>query len=189
MFLIDIAYASESAEAAAETASGGGVLASLGIDPVLLIFQLINFAVVAAILWFLILKPLTKKMAERQNMIDDSLQNVKKIEDNLARSEQKYQERIDQAKVEASKILEKTNQEAVELGDNLKKKAKKEIELLVDQAKRNIKIEHDEMAAQIRASAAELVVAAVEKVLGEKLKESDDKKVISHALKDLGEKL
>lgn len=190
MFLIDIAYASEeAAEATAETAANGGVLASLGINPTLLIFQLINFAVVAVILWFLILKPLTKKMAERQSLIDESLQNAKKIEDNLSHSEQKYQERIDQAKVEASKILDRTNQEAAELGDNLKKKAKKEIELLVDQAKRNIKIEHDEMAAQIKASAAELVVAAVEKVLGEKLKESDDKKVISHALKNLGEKL
>ena len=67
-----------------ERLSDKGTLSSLGINGTLFIFQLINFAIVALILWYLILKPITKKMSERQKMIDDGIDNAKKIEDNIA---------------------------------------------------------------------------------------------------------
>ena len=60
-------------------------------------------------------------------MIDDSIANAKKIEDTLARGEQKYQERIDQAKVEANKILEKASAETGKLTEEMKVKAKKKL--------------------------------------------------------------
>ncbi|MEK9158891.1 MAG: ATP synthase F0 subunit B, partial [Patescibacteria group bacterium] len=74
---IETVYASEEAAEAAGQVSEG-LLASLGINLPLFIFQLINFAIVAVILWFLILKPLTKKLAERQKMIDDSISNAER---------------------------------------------------------------------------------------------------------------
>lgn len=169
----------ETAAVGHETASAeGGVLASLGINPSLFVFQLINFLLVASIIWFIILKPLTKKMAERQKTIDDSLQNAEKIQEKLAKSERDYQARIDDAKVEANKIMEKANTAAIELGESMKEKAKKDIELLVDQAKRNIEIERDETIRQIKTNAAQFVVLAVEKILSEKMDGSKDQKLV-----------
>ena len=78
-----------------------GVIASLGLNGQLFVSQLINFALVFCVLWFLILKPLTKKMEERRLMINDSLDKAKEIETNLMMSQQKYQEKLDEAKVEA----------------------------------------------------------------------------------------
>lgn len=182
MFLIETAYASE---VAAEAAAEGGVLGSLGINLTSFIFQLINFALVAIILWYLILKPLTKKMAERQKMIDDSIDNAKKIETNLGMSERKYQEKIDQAKVDANKVIEKSQQEAVELAESMKAKAKKEIEDLVDQARKNIKIERDESISEIKQQAATLIVAATEKILSAKIDIEKDSKIIDEAVKNL----
>jgi len=122
--LVDIAYASEVAAQASETVTESGVLGSLGINGTLFIFQLVNFAIVVAVLWFLILKPLTKKMTERQKMIDDSVDNAKKIETNLGMSERKYQEKIDQAKVDANKFIEKAQQEAAQVAESMKEKSK-----------------------------------------------------------------
>lgn len=182
---IDIVHASSeaAAEVAAETADGG-VLASLGINAPLFIFQLINFAIVAVIIWFLILKPLTKKMAERQKMIDESITGAKRIQENLLKSEREYQARIDTAKVESNKIIEKTKAEADTLSESLKVKAKKEIELLVDQARRNINIEKEKMTADLKKEAADLVVMALEKILDEKITAEKDKKIISETLKN-----
>ena len=56
-----------------EAAAEESVAASLGLNTQLFGFQLLNFAVVGLIVWFLILKPLTKKMAERQQIINESL--------------------------------------------------------------------------------------------------------------------
>jgi len=185
MNFIDIAYASEHAVEAVETAQDTGLLASLGINGSLFVFQLINFAVVGAILWFLILKPLTKKMAERQNIIDESLTNAKKVQDTLARGEKDYQSKIDMAKVEANRILEKANSETEIVANEMKAKAKKEIEGLVDQARRNIKIEKEEMVTKLKEETAEMVVMAVEKILSEKMDEKKDKKLIEEAIKNI----
>lgn len=165
--------------------SDESVLASLGIDAQMFIFQLINFALVVAVLWFLILKPITKKMTERQKMIDESLDNAKKVQENLARSEKEYQTRIDEAKVESNKILEKSQVEAERLSNDIKNKAKKEIEGLVLQAREKIKEEKVEVMAGIKRETANLVVAAVEKILNEKMDEKKDKRIIEDSLKGL----
>ena len=180
-----IALAAETAGTAAEATSSGGVLASLGINGTLFVFQLINFAVVAAVVWFLILKPVTKKMAERQNIIDESIDNAKKIEANIIMSERKYQEKIDQAKVDANKVIEKAQVAAVEEAEAMKNKAKAEIESVVDQAKKNIKIERTEMMDEIRREAAGMVAAAVEKIISEKMDSLKDGKLVEEALKSL----
>jgi F-type H+-transporting ATPase subunit b len=188
MNFIDIAHATAAAEEAIEgatTTADGGVLASLGIDGTLFVFQLINFAIVAIVLWFLILKPLTKKLAERQKLIDDSIENSKKIQANMMMSEQKYQEKIDQAKVEANKVIDKGQKEALVVAESLKNKAKSEIELLVTQARKNIEIEKNDALDAVRQEAANLVVSAVEKVLSEKLDSHKDAKLVEEAIKDL----
>ncbi|MFZ2189725.1 MAG: F0F1 ATP synthase subunit B [Candidatus Magasanikiibacteriota bacterium] len=187
MFLIENAYASseavEETNVEATTAEhttvapkNEGVAASLGINAQLFGFQLLNFAIVGAIVWFLILKPLTKTMEERKKIIDDSIDNAKAVETNLQMSEVKFQEKLDQAKVEANKIIEKSHTEAEKLSVDMKEKAKKEIEMLVDQAKRNIQIEKESMMTEIKKETVNLIIAAVEKIMNEKL---DDKKDVT----------
>jgi len=167
-------------------AEGGvdqSVATSLGLNGQLFLFQLLNFAIVAVILWFLILKPLTKTMEERKKMIDDSIDNAKTVETNLKMSEQKYQEKIDQAKIEANAVITKAVKDAEASADIARAKAEKEIALLVDQAKRNITIEKEEMREELRRETAGLVVSAVEKLLGEKLDDKKDTQFIEKILK------
>lgn len=168
------------------SAGDESVAASLGLNGQLFAFQLLNFAIVAAIVWFLILKPLTKTLEERKKIIDESLDKAKEVDSNLQMAELKFQERIDDAKSEASKVIAKAQEEGVELTEKMKGKAQKEIELVVDQAKRNIKIEKEEMMAGLREETANLVVAAVEKILEEKLDEKKDANLIKGTISKLG---
>lgn len=184
MPFIDTVYASETEEVEAGSADAG-VLASLGINGSLFAFQLINFAIVAVVLWFLILKPLMQKITERQKAIDESLENAKRVQDNLVRSERDYQARIDGAKVEANKIIEKAGVEAQKFSEELKNKAKKEIENLLVQAKTNIRLEKEEVLGEIKTVAAELVTKALEKILSEKINSEQDKKLIERTLKEM----
>ncbi len=188
MTFTNIAYASETAEKTNTTEEGvanDSVLASLGINGTLFVAQLVNFTLVALILWFLILKPLTKKMSERQKMIDDSIDNAKKIQDNLNKSEKEYQTRIDQAKVESNKLLEKAANESEVMVEEAKTNAKTEIERLVSQARDSIKAEKETMQVQLKEETANFVVLALEKILGEKVNDTSDKKLIDEVLKKL----
>ena len=165
--------------------SDESLAASLGLNGQLFAFQLLNFAVVAAILWFLILKPLSKVLEERKKVINESLDKAKQVDTNLLMSEQKYQEKLDIAKVEANKIIEKASEQADQLAGDMKQKAKGEIELLIEQAKKNINIEKDEVMAGVKKETANLIVAAVEKIMNEKLDDTKDKALIEDTLKKL----
>ena len=127
MNLIQPVYASteETTEAPVEQ----GVEASLGLNGQLFVFQLINFAIVALILLFLILKPLTKKLEERRKIIDESLDKAKEVDANLVMAQQKFQEKVDEAKVEANKIIERAHGEAEQLSTDMKAKAKRKLKV------------------------------------------------------------
>lgn len=168
-----------------EAAESGGLLASLGIQPQLFVFQLINLAIVCLIAWHAILKPLVKKLDERRKLINDSIDKAKEIETNLAMSEQKYQGRIDEAKVAANKVLEAASVEAEQMGEKMKVKAKQDIEFLIVQAKRNIQTERDEAMGAVKSEAVGLIFSVLEKVLPEKMTSENDRKVIEEVLKGL----
>ncbi|EKD43103.1 MAG: hypothetical protein ACD_72C00458G0003 [uncultured bacterium] len=189
MNFIDIAWASSEEEATTleQTSNSGqeSVAASLGLNGQLFAFQLLNFVIVAVVIWFLILKPLVKQLEERRKIIDESLNKAKKIDENMAQSQAEFSAKLDEARGEANKIIEKAGIEADNLVGEIKIKSKKEIEGLVEQAKRNIKIEQEEMLLSLKAETAELVVAAVEKILEEKLNDKKDKELVESALKDL----
>jgi len=187
MIIIDIAHASETASEVAESSatSSDGILASMGINAPLFIFQLLNFAIVFVILWYLILKPLTRKLTERQKMIDESIENSKKIDQMLRQGELGFQEKIDMAKAEARMILERAKIDADALTDSSRQKTKEELGALVESAKNKIMAERSQMLTGLREETASIVVAALEKILSEKIDSKKDNKLISEALSKL----
>lgn len=161
------------------------ILDSFGLNLRLFLFQFANFIIVAVILWFLILKPLTKKLSERQHIIEDSLDNAKQVEANLAKSQEDYRLQLRLARAEAEKILESAGNEAGQLSEELKAKAKQEIEALVKQAKHNIQREKEEMMLGFKEEAASLVALALEKLINEKMTAEKDKKLINEIVSKL----
>lgn len=193
----------EIANAAPETATGGhleevvdvsahateekpdSLLGTFGINGTLLGFQAFNFLLVFLVVWFLILKPLTSKMAERQKMIDDSIENSKEIEKKLRQGESAFQEKVDMAKVEANRIVEKAKVEADNLSAEIKEKTKRDIEGLVASARMGIRDEKEVMIKEIKERTAEIVVAALEKILEEKIDGQKDKAMIAKSIEQI----
>ncbi|MBU0596746.1 F0F1 ATP synthase subunit B [Patescibacteria group bacterium] len=166
-------------------AQNDSVVASLGLNVNLFIFQLANFAIVSAIIWFMILKPLVNKMEERKKLVDESVDNAKRIESNIQISEQKFQEKIDEAKVEANQVIARAQIEADSLAGRMRGKAEADVEELIKQAKAKIGEEKDKMTQELRTETGALVVATLEKVLSKSIDSETDKKLIEDALKKL----
>lgn len=171
----------------AETGSDahGGVLGSLGIEGGRFAAQFINFLLVFLVVWFLILKPLTKKMEERRKIIDESLDRAKEIESKLVMANQSYQEKLDEAKAEANKIVARAHEEAKALGERMKQDAKTEIAGLVGQAREKIQAEKEATILEIRTETAGIAVAIAEKIIGERLDLKKDSALAADMLKRL----
>lgn len=158
------------------------VAASLGLEPRLFLFQLVNVIIVFLILWFLILKPLTKKMEERRAVIDESLDNAKKIETELHLAEQKAQRIVDEAKVEANAAIQRGIVEADAAAAKHQTKAKQEIEGLIAQAKRSIEHEKLLLRIDLRKETVTLVLTIVQKFLAKKLDKKADEAFVKEIL-------
>lgn len=160
-------------------------LGKIGFDYKQALFNLINFFILFLILKRFLFGPITKALNERHEKVKESVDNMQKAKTELQMAEKKAQDIVDGAKVEANKIVEQGHVDAQDVADSMKSKAKKEIELLVAQAKKNIEIDKREMQDALRKETVELVVVAVEKILGEKMDGKKDEKYIQEILSTL----
>jgi F-type H+-transporting ATPase subunit b len=148
------------------------------IDLKLLIAQAINFAIVFGVLYFFALKPLMKVMGDRTKTIEKSLTDAKKIEKNLAKVEEDYKGKINEAKKEASEILAKAMEAAESRKREIVNKAEEEIGAIINQEKAKIQAEKSTVLKEIKKEVADLVAASLEKILKEKVDHKKDKEII-----------
>ncbi|OGF19759.1 ATP synthase F0 subunit B [Candidatus Falkowbacteria bacterium RIFCSPHIGHO2_02_FULL_45_15] len=163
----------------------GEVISTFHIDVRLLIAQAVNFAIVFVILYYFGIKPLMKILTERSKKIEDSLKNATKIEKELQQTESKRAEVIKKAKQEANELLAEVERQGEERRHEMTAKAKEEIVKIVAKTKEDLAIDKAIMLKHVKEEAAEMIVNAVEKVLGKKLTNADDKKFIEEAVQEV----
>ncbi len=158
------------------------------IDWKLLIAQLVNFGIVLFVLYKFAIKPLSKTMDERTREIEKSLDDAKKIKENLAKVEVANAEKILQAKKEAQEILKKARAQGQEQGQKMVGDAKKEIQTVIAAAKEQIFQEKQEMLKEVKSEVGELVVRATKKILEKVTTKEVDSKLIEESLRQVQDK-
>ena len=142
------------------------VLASLGINGQLFAIQLLNFAVVIAILWFLVFKPLVNKMEERRKLVEQGLDNADTAKEQLALSDKKAEVILQKANRQANKIVEDAKDQADDNAKDSLDHARTEVAKVVVQGKKVIMEEREKMMSEVKEDLVDIVVQTSEKVLG-----------------------
>ncbi len=153
------------------------------IDWHLLLAQIFNFAVVFAVLYWFAFKPLAKVMAERTSKIEKGLEDAKKVEEKLSQTKAEFNQAMSEAKKQANILLEKAAIEADARKQEMIIKAKEEIGQIINQEKQKMQTEKAATLKEIKKEVADLVIATVEKVLGEKIDEKKDREMIKKMMK------
>ena len=153
------------------------------VDIKLLIAQVINFAIVFSVLYFFALKPLLKVMQDRTKKIEKSMDDAKKIEEKLSKTDEEYGKAISSAKKEANVIMEKASVMAEEKRQELIKKAKNEIGQIINKEKEQMQAEKAKTLKEIKKETADLVVVSLEKILEEKIDSKKDGELIRKIIK------
>ena len=153
------------------------------IDWRLLIAQIFNFAIVFAVLYWFAFKPLAKVMAERTAKIEKGLLDAKKVEEKLSQTQAEFNKALALAKKQANVILEKAAVDADARKQEMIARAKEEIGQIINQEKQKMQTEKAVTLKEIKKEVADLVIATVEKVLGEKIDEKKDREIIKKIIK------
>ncbi|PIR66916.1 MAG: ATP synthase F0 subunit B [Parcubacteria group bacterium CG10_big_fil_rev_8_21_14_0_10_36_14] len=161
------------------------LLDKLGVDWKLLLAQAINFLILLAILYKFLYKPVLKTLHDREEKIDNSLKQAERIEENLFKSEAEKAKIIAEARNEAGRIIAEGKDTSDKMRDELVNTAKIEATNALEQGKKQLAIEKEQMFKELKGEVADMVTVATEKILRNKIDGNLDKKTIEENIKEL----
>lgn len=164
------------------------LLNALGIDWKLLIAQIVNFLVVMAVLYKFVYRPLMNFLNQRQNRISSSLENAKKMEEDIKNLEIKKEEIIIEAKRQSQAIIDKAEKEAADKGKEIMAKVKQEAAQAIEAARQSFAAEQQAQMQSLRQQAAKLVTDALAKIVGKAPAQAVDAGLIKEAVADVSKR-
>lgn len=154
------------------------LIEALGINPGLLLAQLVNFVVLLLILKKFAFKPILTFVQERTKKIEEGLRNAENATEALAKAQQDQDAIIQEARAEGRSIVAEARAHAEKQAQELLAKNAEQIAALNAKHEADMKALHAQMMKEVRAEASSLVFAVTEKVLREKLNDATDKKMV-----------
>ena len=160
------------------------LIKKFGIEPALLIAQVINFGIVLFVLWKFAYKPVLKVLRERQAKVKKSLEDAKAVELKLQEAEKLKQEKIMEARGEAEKIIEDAAKESNRLKQQRLEEVQTEIDGMKVHAQAEIIAQKAQALNQAKSEIVNLVIGATGKVVGKIGLEKIDKALVEEAVEE-----
>lgn len=161
------------------------IINGFGIDAPIFLAQAVNFAVVAAVLWFFAFKPVLATIETRRKQIEQGLKDAAESKLKLADAQVETNRLLQKAQNEASEIIEAARKTSKELADREAKAATERATELITKAQQAIQLEHKKMMDEARGEIARLVVITTQRVLAKELSEADRSRFNESAAKEL----
>ena len=151
-----------------------------------LIAQMINFCLVALVLYKFAVKPIVATLDERQQKIADGLQYAEEMKAQLAAAERERAEKIKTAAVDAQKILTESREQSKEMIEQKTQEAAAQAEAIIRKASEATQSSNARRcSADVRQEVARLVVATSSKVLSRDLSDAEKQTFSDSAAKEL----
>ena len=163
------------------------IIDQFGIRGPFLVAQIINFLVVASLLWFFAFKPVLATITERQRKIDEGLKNAEDANARLEETKKVTQASIHEAQLKGQKLIEEAQKAAKEFSDKQQQEAVEKANALITKAQAAIELEKKKMLAEARTEIARLVVATTARVLSRELSDADRSKYNEAAARELSQ--
>ena len=159
---------------AAEGASGiTKITQDFGISVPFILAQILNFSVVAFILWKFAFKPVLATLDERQQKIASGLKYADEMKAKLEATQQESAVILKKASLDATRLVEEARKSAKDYLDKQTQETSVKVNDLLVKARQAVELEHKKMLADARTEIARLVVVTTERVLAKKLTEAD----------------
>lgn len=159
----------------------------MGISVADMIWAIINFLILLAILNKFLYKPLLKMMDDRKSEIKRDLDSAAQANAEALKAKEEYLKQIEQAKEEAQRIMEKATKMGEETSEALISQAREETSKMTEKAREMIRLEKEEALNQLRDEVSTLVVTAAGKVIDKTIDQEAHEKLIREFIAEVGD--
>jgi F-type H+-transporting ATPase subunit b len=179
------APAVEAAAAHGEATGISKITQDFGISWPFILAQILNFSIVAFLLWKFAFKPVLATLDERQQKIASGLAYADEMKAKLAAAEQETAASAKRAQLEATRIIDEARKSAKEFLDKQVQESAAKANDILAKAQQAIELEKKKMLAEARTEIARLVVVTTQRVLAKELSEADRTRYNDSAAREL----
>ena len=151
-------------------------------DLTMLILTWVTFFALLVILKKFAWKPIVDGLQKREDYIRKSLEEADNIKAQLAQSEEIKAKILDEAKTQASQIIQDSRQTAAAVATEIEGNAKRHANDIVASAKAQIEGERQRVTGQLKRDAVDTAIKLAEKVLEENLAAEKNRRLIEKAV-------
>ena len=157
------------------------------LDPGLLIWTVITFVVLLAILRWKAWGPIVAAIERREKAIKDAIDSAKQEREEATRMLAEHKKMIDDARRETVRLIDQGRKDAEATRAELVEKARGDAREVLEQGRKQIERETRAAVQQIRSEAANLAVLAAGRIVKVSLDEGAQKRIVDDCLKEIGE--
>ncbi len=177
-------------EAAPAATSGGleavqQVLGPFGVKPLFLAAQIVNFGLVAAVVYYFAIRPVIATVDTRNKEIAAGLKYAEDMKKSLADTQTQQAEILKQASLEGKKVIAEARDTAKALVEKASQDATKSAEDIIKKGQAAVALERQQMLNDLRREVAQLVIATSQRVLGRDLTADEKTRFNTSAAADL----
>jgi len=165
---------------------GEHVASPFDINGGVIIWTVVIFVILLALLYRLGYPALLKMVEERERRIQKQLEDAEKANAEAQRLLEEHKKQIAAARNEAQEILAKAKTVSQKERETLLAKAREEYDALLSRARKDIDAEKEKAIQALRREAVELSIAAASRVIEANLDNDANRKLVSEFLESIG---
>ncbi len=169
--------------AAGDENGGGGNIFSGDLGN--MIWTLVVFGLVVLVLGKFAWGPILDGLQQRENFIHDSLEKARQDRDAAEQRLQEYEARLNDARAEATSIVEEGRRDADVVRARIEQEAHEEADKALVRAKREIDIARETAVKELYVVSGNLATDLAGRIVGRELKAEDHERLISDSITDL----
>jgi len=158
----------------------------MDIDLNTLIWAIINFFVLLAILYKFLYKPVLKVLDGRKEEVANNLSHAEASKKEAEEMFAEYKRQLQEATLKATEIINNANKAAEEAKNQMMAQAREEAAAISERAQQEILREKEKAMKEVRDEIAGLAVLAAGKVLEKSITKDDHDKMINDFISQVG---
>ena len=150
-----------------------------------MIWTLVVFGLVVLVLGKFAWGPILAGLQQREDFIRDSLEKAKADRDAAEERLARYEAKLNEARAEATAIVEEGRRDAEVLRQRIEQEAREEADKSVARARREIDIARETAVKELYTLSGNLATSLAGRIVERELKPEDHERLISDAIADL----
>ncbi len=151
---------------------------ALGINLGYLLVQILNFGILFIVLYGWVYKPLLNMLEKRRQTVAQGLEDARVASDARANAEKEAEQIINDAQVRAAEVVREATVRAEAVEQELRTQSDAEIASSREAAMADLEQERNLILSGLRAQVVSLAIAAAQRIIGESLDESRQRRLL-----------